>query len=300
MASDKEKDKLLQQQGVTAMSDAERSENIKEIAGKSANKPDVNTGAGVNAYGDRAGSYSELARRTVEARRVGNKDAEEAEAKRLKRKRTLGVISNVIGGIGNMIAANAGAVPVKQNSTILDETKQEYANILDAKRKRAQEDMDLLYSARAADLKQAKAERAAERAAEREIAKMEREYINRAKLEDYKAENQAKLIKMRAKYDFLKAQYEQTGKMEHLNAMNKAKADLEAIKQDAQTKRAEATQRAIDDRTDASNKSQYNNAVSVEDIRKRRGISNEERVKSDEAADLISIEEDKEDDFDLD
>lgn len=289
MASDKEKDKLLQQQGVTAMSDAERSENIKEIAGQSANKPDVNTGAGVNAYGDRAGSYSELARRTVEARRVGNKDVEEAEAKRLKRKRTLGMISNVIGGIGNMIAANAGAVPVKQNTAILDETKQEYANMLDAKRKRAQEDMDLLYSARAADLKQAKAERAADR-----------EMTNRAKLDDYKTRNQAKLIEMRAKYDFLKKQYEQTGKMEYQAAANKAKEELEKIRQDAQTKRAEATQRAIDDRTDASNKSRYKDAISVEEIRKRKGISNEERVKSDEAADLISIEEDKEDDFELD
>lgn len=213
--------KPLQQQGVTAQSNAERSENINAIAGSEANKIPANAGgAPTTAFGEKTDSYAHLARTTVDARNRANKAEDEKEEKRLKAMRTLGTISNVVGGIGNLIAANAGAAPIKQDTSLLDEAKKGYADLLERKRKRANEDLEMLYSARSQDLKNARAEREAEKRRDVKLEEANARYEARLKEQEKRAEAQKNL-----------EMFKQTKKMEYLQKAKALQKELEEYRQ---------------------------------------------------------------------
>ena len=280
--------KPLQQQGVTAQSNAERSENIITTAGSEANKIPANIGgAPTTAFGEKIDSYAHLARTTVDARNRANKAEDEKEEKRLKAMRTLGTISNVVGGIGNLIAANAGAAPIKQDTSLLDEAKKGYADLLERKRKRANEDLEMLYSARSKDIKDARAEREAEKEAGAKASTAQMAHENKMKEMQTKAEYDKELAGLKAEYNLKMEEYKQTGNIEKLKAANQAKERIENLKQNRADQRTIATQAAINARTNANNKSRYGSgAVSVES--QMEGIPTEEEKKEEKG------------DFDLD
>lgn len=177
-------------------------------------------------YTPKIKSYEELANETIDARNRQNKKNDEADEKRLKTMRTIGTITNVLGGIGNMIGAIHGAKPVEQDQTLLNNVQQAYADKLAEKRKRAQEDLEMMYSARAADIKQAKAEREAQAKRDARIEELDKKYQAQMAINEYREA-------MRRNLEL----YKQTNKLEYLEAANKAKRDLEEYRQGEINKR---------------------------------------------------------------
>lgn len=212
------------------------------------------------------GSYEDMASQAIEARNRTVKEDDEKEEKRLKARKIIGTVSGVLGGLGNLIAANAGARPVEQSTELLDDTKKAYAELLDRKRKRAQEDLDELYSARAKDIKDARAERLSKE------GKLEK-YDAQMRVEAARKANKIELERIKAENAYNLEMYKQTGKMEYLEALNKGKKELENIRQTRLDARTREREENINARTDASNKSRYGDAVSVESQKPKKETS---------------------------
>ena len=63
--------------------------------------------------------YSQLAEMAIKAENEGRD--EDKENKRMKAYRAVSAVSDLLGGLGNMIAVNNGAVPVSQENTMMDD-----------------------------------------------------------------------------------------------------------------------------------------------------------------------------------
>lgn len=199
------------------------------------------------------GSAREMAERAVEARNKYAEDDEEKEAKRLKARRIIGAITGVLGGLGNFIGATQGAVPVEQDYSFLDETKKAKADLLEKKRKRAQENLDMLYKADAIDWKQAKDKK----------ANLER-YEAQKEVNDARFANDAELARIKAALNYNMEMYKQTNKMDYLNAANKARRELAEFNQNRIDSRADRAIASNEARLDAKLATEYGkNAVKV-------------------------------------
>ena len=181
----------------------------------------------------------DMAERAVMARNKAAEADEEKEAKRLKARRIVGAITGVLGGLGNFIGATQGAVPVNQDYSMLDETKKAQSDLIERKRKRAQENLDMLYKADADDWKRAKENK----------ANLER-YEMQMKVNDKKFANDAELARIKADLNYNLKMFEQTNKMEYLNAANIARKELAEFNQNRNDARAEANREAAAKRQD--------------------------------------------------
>ena len=185
------------------------------------------------------GSARDMAERAVMARNKAAEADEEKEAKRLKARRIVGAITGVLGGLGNFIGATKGAVPVEQDYSMLDETKKAQSDLIERKRKRAQENLDMLYKADADDWKRAKENK----------ANLER-YEMQMKVNDKKFANDAELARIKADLNYNLKMYEHTNKMEYLNDANIARKELAEFNQNRIDERAEANREAAAKRQD--------------------------------------------------
>lgn len=228
MADDKKKKPtgnldIVKEVGVATEAEANATKPLKgEI--KPVTMPDK-VGA-TPAYVPKIKTHEQLAAETIDARERMRKKDDEADEKRLKALRNISTATNVLGGIGNMIGAIHGAKPVEQDQTLLNSVQQAYADKLANKRKQAQEDLDMIYSARAADIKQARAEREAQAKRDARIEELDKKYQAQMAINEYKDT-------MRRNLEL----YKQTKKLEYLDAANKAKRDLEEYRQGEMNKR---------------------------------------------------------------
>lgn len=218
---------LVKEVGVAS---AEESANAKAIPGKmEVAKPSelvtpvakpTATQSEHNAYGDKVDSHSALARATVSAREKQQKAANEANDRKLKALRTIGTITSVGAGIGNMIGAINGAKPVEQDQSLLNSVQKGYADELERRRKETQANMDAIYKAKAQDLKDAKVER--ENQAKRD-----------AKIKEMNLRFEQSLKEQQLRQDARSALelYKQTKRMEYLQEAKRLQRELELYKQ---------------------------------------------------------------------
>lgn len=237
---------------------AKPSELVTPVAKPTATQPEH------NAYGDKVDSHSALARATVSAREKQQKATNEANDRKLNALRTIGTITSVGAGIGNMIGAINGAKPVEQDQSLLNSVQKGYADELERRRKEAQANMDAIYKAKSQDLKDAKAERESQAKRDAKITEMNLRFEQRLKEQQLRQEarNALELFK-------------QTKRMEYLQEAKRLQRELELYKQVQ-----------INARSNAGIESRDANAEADRDL--RRQIENA-RAENDYGKDAVQI-----------
>lgn len=194
---------------------------------------EVGSKSGVNADADssRLGKYEQIATDAYEAAKAG--DAK--EDKRMKARRTVSAITSLLGGLGNLIAANKGSLPVSQEGNALDRYQKAYKDLLERRAKRNAVYEAEIYRSRKEDLKDAREARKQEERENQAEAKHARTMKEMAVEHQYKMALEA---------------YRQTGKEEYLDKANKAKEKLEKMKEagrNSRAREANKTRRLVQD-----------------------------------------------------
>lgn len=101
--------------------------------------PAENSEEDIESYAVPEKSYRELAEETINIRREGQAKQDKATDKRLRARKWVSAINDVIGGIGNMIAVGRGAKNIERHNAMADYNKA-YTEEMAAREKRRMED----------------------------------------------------------------------------------------------------------------------------------------------------------------
>lgn len=212
-------------------------------------------------------TYSELAEMTIKAENDGHDEAK--EDKRMKAYRAVSAVSDLLGGLGNMIAVNNGAVPVSQENTMMDDYHRKYKEILDERKARNERHRKMRTAGIEADFRAAKEAQAmaAKNEANEKLVRLKNELaiklaekkgeINRLAI-DAKAKNTQetndKLYKAKQEYERIRAEY---------------KATQDSLNRESRENIAAANRRAANRRFNAQQKNEWGknaNVVEVDEV----------------------------------
>lgn len=202
--------------------------------------PAENSEEDIESYVVPEKSYSDLAEETINIRREGQAKQDKATDKRLRARKWVSAINDVIGGIGNMIAVGRGAKNIERHNAMADYNKA-YTEEMAAREKRRMEDNLTRAEGVANDFKAAKELQAlaASRAAAEAAAK--RKHERDKELWDIRIQGQKDVEEMQGQNRINVEETRNEGKtaVAKTNAQSKVSAANSKTKVDKETKAME-------------------------------------------------------------
>lgn len=194
-------------------------------------------------------TWRQLADETIEERRKGQQEKDEAADKRMKWRKALSTISDVTGGIANLIAVGKGAKNIERNDA-LDAYNKEYKEMIAARNARREEDNLTRAEGVAKDFKEAKdlqalaASRAADEAAakrkhDRDKELWEIRFQGQKDVEDVRGQNRIDVEEKRNEGKVNVAKENAKGKVSAVYSKTKVDKETEAMKERGRNRRTE-------------------------------------------------------------
>lgn len=211
--------------------------------------PAENSEEDIESYVVPEKSYRELAEETINIRREGQAKQDKATDKRLRARKWVSAINDVIGGIGNMIAVGRGAKNIERNNAMADYNKA-YTEEMAAREKRRMEDNLTRAEGVAKDFKEARelqalaASRAAAEAAAKSKHDRDKElwgirFQGQKDVEDVRGQNRIEVEEKRNEGKVNAASKKAQGQVSAARAKSGVDKETEAMKEKGRNRRTE-------------------------------------------------------------